>query len=131
MLENEQGKYGERYESEQSNYESATNQYDITTDPLRSSKGKYELERSATKQLELRRTGTDRQERTTIEHCPHSLLCCHTQKPSQKENMQAAATARNRNNGISRVLGRVYLLHPKPRPGLKSQSLIHHLFFLL
>ncbi|KAH3776132.1 hypothetical protein DPMN_177546 [Dreissena polymorpha] len=109
MLENEQGKYGAlrigtiklriRY-----------GLYDITTDPLRS-------KRSATKQLELRRTGTDRQERTTIEHCPHSLLCCHTQKPSQKENMQAAATARNRNNGISRVLGRVYLLHPKPRPG--------------
>ncbi|KAH3882683.1 hypothetical protein DPMN_006627, partial [Dreissena polymorpha] len=36
---------------------------------------------------------------------------------SQKENMKAAAAARNRNNGISRVRGRVYLLHPKLRAG--------------
>ncbi|KAH3849235.1 hypothetical protein DPMN_091631 [Dreissena polymorpha] len=43
-------------------------QYDLTTDPLRSSTGKYELERSATKQWKLQRTGTNRKERTTIEH---------------------------------------------------------------
>ncbi|XP_052232957.1 dehydrogenase/reductase SDR family member 4-like isoform X1 [Dreissena polymorpha] len=42
-----------------------------------------------------------------------------------KRNMQAAATARNRNSGISRVRGRVYLLHPKPR----SQSLSTTPFF--
>ncbi|KAH3725199.1 hypothetical protein DPMN_051034 [Dreissena polymorpha] len=84
-------------------------------DPLRSCTGKYELERSATKQWKLRRTGTDRTERTTIEHWTPSILYCHTQISSQKENMQAAATARNRNNGISSVWRRVYLLHPKPR----------------
>ncbi|KAH3746720.1 hypothetical protein DPMN_181132 [Dreissena polymorpha] len=36
------------------------NDYDLTTDPLRSRTGKYELEQSSTKQWELRRTGTDR-----------------------------------------------------------------------
>ncbi|KAH3696807.1 hypothetical protein DPMN_084285 [Dreissena polymorpha] len=49
MLENEQGKV--RTATDRRDLvRSATNQYDPTTDPIRSGTGKYELERSATKQ---------------------------------------------------------------------------------
>ncbi|KAH3750353.1 hypothetical protein DPMN_184874 [Dreissena polymorpha] len=59
MLENEQGKV--RTATDRRDLvRSATNWYDLSTDPLRSSTDKYEQEGSATKQWELRRTGTDR-----------------------------------------------------------------------
>ncbi|KAH3821087.1 hypothetical protein DPMN_122844 [Dreissena polymorpha] len=110
MLENEQGKYGAPQIGAIKLRRCYANRYDLTTETLRS-------KRSATKQLELRRTGTDRKERTTTEHCAHNPLYCHTQNASQKDNMQSTSTARTRNNGISGVWGRVYLLHPKPRAG--------------
>ncbi|KAH3719069.1 hypothetical protein DPMN_061898 [Dreissena polymorpha] len=63
-------------------------------------------------------------ERTTIEHCAHSLLYCHRQNAYQKENNQAAPTARNKNDSTSSILNQ--------EPGLlKSQALIYHLLFSL
>ncbi|KAH3840468.1 hypothetical protein DPMN_113917 [Dreissena polymorpha] len=50
-----------------------------------------------------------------------SCIVIHKMPSSQKENMQAAATD-NRNNGISRVKDRVYLLHPKPRAGRNQHN---------
>ncbi|KAH3719072.1 hypothetical protein DPMN_061901 [Dreissena polymorpha] len=96
MLENEQEKV--RTATDRRDLvRSATNRYDQTTNPLRSGTMKYDATRIRTIELRIH----------------YGLV----RNAYQKENMQAAATARNRNNVIIRVWGRVYLLHPKPRAG--------------
>ncbi|KAH3714890.1 hypothetical protein DPMN_057592 [Dreissena polymorpha] len=68
--------------------------------------GKYELERSSGNCDGLVRTGRNE---LRFNIAPTASCIVIHKMPPIEENMQAAATARNRNNGISRVWGRVFV----------------------